>query len=533
MKTFNTAGPVNRPGYYKIDPLKRWDLEHIRELIDTERYFILHAPRQTGKTSCLRALQEYLNNEGNYFAIFINVESASVARHDISKAIKAIVTMLKDELKQLKVDNTILNRLFPLFDESDAEAGLKTILSYLSAQIPKPIVLLIDEIDAVVGDSLISVLRQLRSGYDSRPAAFPSSVMLCGVRDMRDYRIQTSGMDIITGGSAFNIKDESLRLGDFTKEEVAELLTQHTTETGQKWQEGCFEKIFQYTSGQPWLVNAFGREVAFDMKENRNRSVLLTLEMIDIAKENIIITRRTHIQQLSERLREDRICRVIEATILGDTTAGLKADDLEYCADLGLIKKVGGVYKLSNEIYAEVIPRELNQLVQMSFIAQFTAGWLAPDGSLDIRKLLTMFKDFWVENSHIWREKIEGYLEAAPHLVIQAFLQRIVNGGGNIRREYALDSCRFDIFITWDYLTATGAQTQKFIIELKTYSTGQKYDTVRKEALLQTARYAHTCGISDNSHIIVFNRHFQGEWDTDAPNECVEFDGVKMEIWKM
>nr|VFJ51152.1 MAG: hypothetical protein BECKFW1821B_GA0114236_100835 [Candidatus Kentron sp. FW] len=62
MKTFNTAGPVKPNNHYSISPLARWDTEKIRRLIEAERYFVLHAPRQTGKTSCLLALMEKLRS---------------------------------------------------------------------------------------------------------------------------------------------------------------------------------------------------------------------------------------------------------------------------------------------------------------------------------------------------------------------------------------------------------------------------------------------------------------------------------------
>ena len=92
--------------------------------------------------------------------------------------------------------------------------------------------LLIDEIDALVGDTLLSVLRQLRSGYDQRPAAFPHSIILCGVRDVRDYRIHSTAENrLVLGGSAFNIKAKSLRLGNFSEQEVRALLGQHTAAT--------------------------------------------------------------------------------------------------------------------------------------------------------------------------------------------------------------------------------------------------------------------------------------------------------------
>lgn len=83
---------------------------------------------------------------------------------------------------------------------------LATYLSRLCAALDRPLVLLIDEIDSLVGDSLVSILRQIRSKYDARPQHFPQTIILCGVRDVRDYRIVTSNKDIVTGGSAFNIK---------------------------------------------------------------------------------------------------------------------------------------------------------------------------------------------------------------------------------------------------------------------------------------------------------------------------------------
>ena len=123
--------------------------------------------------------------------------------------------------------------------EEGPHGALTALLTRWAQQSDKPLVLMIDEIDSLVGDTLIAVLRQLRAGYAQRPAAFPQSVILCGVRDVRDYRIHTGdGKEIITGGSAFNIKAESLRMGDFDAEEVGRLLHQHTTETGQAFSDG-------------------------------------------------------------------------------------------------------------------------------------------------------------------------------------------------------------------------------------------------------------------------------------------------------
>ena len=120
------------------------------------------------------------------------------------------------------------------------------------------------EIDALIGDSLLSVLRQLRAGYDQRPEYFPQSVVLCGIRDVRDYRIHSGSANaVIAGGSAFNIKSRSLRLGDFSQDEVHALLAQHTEETGQAFTPDALETIWHQTQGQPWLVNALADQTCF------------------------------------------------------------------------------------------------------------------------------------------------------------------------------------------------------------------------------------------------------------------------------
>ena len=117
---------------------------------------------------------------------------------------------------------------------------------------PRPLVLLVDEIDALVGDTLLAVLHQLRSGYYLRPERFPHSIVLCGVRDLRDYRIHSGAQDAtIAGGSAFNINAKSLRLGDFTRHDIETLLAQHTAETGQNFTEGARKMVWDHTQGQP------------------------------------------------------------------------------------------------------------------------------------------------------------------------------------------------------------------------------------------------------------------------------------------
>ena len=286
-KFFNTAGPIQPDIHYNVNPLHRINLDELELLIMQQKYFVLHAPRQTGKTSCLLALRDYLNEGGNYIAVYANVEAGQAARNDVLRVVTATTSAIADRLSLVLKDRMPQELFQGLKQKESADSLLTSYLREISAILPKPLVLFIDEIDALVGDSLVSVLRQIRAGYDQRPQYFPISIVLCGVRDVRDYRIVLSNQDIITGGSAFNIKAESLRLGNFSKEEIHELYMQHTEATGQEFDEACFPLIWDATEGQPWLVNALGYEVTMNMKENRDRSIRIIPEMIYRAQERI------------------------------------------------------------------------------------------------------------------------------------------------------------------------------------------------------------------------------------------------------
>ena len=359
--------------------------------------------------------------------------------------------------------------------------------------------------DTLVGDTLIALLRQIRSGYAERPKGFPQSIILCGVRDVRDYRIHTSEQEIVTGGSAFNIKAESLRLGNFTSDEVDALYAQHTRETGQSFASEIFPELWEDTRGQPWLVNALGYEMTWRDELARDRNISITLERYRTARERLIQSRATHLDQLTEKLKEARVHRVIAPLLAGEgesSEAGITVDDQEYVADLGLIE-IKPQERIANRIYQEVIPRELIA-VQQSRIAHQTAWYVMPDHTLGMVKLLAAFQQFFREHSESWIERFD-YKEAGPQLLLQAFLQRIVNGGGRINREYGLGRKRTDLLLEWPLDSKQGylGPIQRVVIELKILH--KSLELTLQKGLEQTADYAQRCN-ADEAHLIVFNR---------------------------
>ncbi len=176
------------------------------------------------------------------------------------------------------------------------EYDILRIANFLGEKSEKLTVLFLDEVDTLIGDTLISLLRQIRSGYNKRPSDFPISIILCGVRDIRDYRIHSfSTKEIITGGSAFNIKAESLRLENFTQAHIQDLYSQHTQATRQVFEKEGIDFVWYYTQGQPCLVNALAYEATFNMRENRDRTKSITVADIKVAKERLILRRDTHL----------------------------------------------------------------------------------------------------------------------------------------------------------------------------------------------------------------------------------------------
>ena len=525
MRFFTTEGPVNCSDHYCLPPLARINLEEIRGLIAQKKYFLLHAPRQTGKTSCLLALADLLNREGTYLCVYANIETAQALREDVDRAITVIVSEIAHWAGLISGEETVPALARAVLADTPPARALGTFLTRWCQQLGKPLVLLLDEVDALIGDTLIALLRQLRAGYPTRPHAFPQSVLLCGVRDLQDYRIHSSReQSVITGGSAFNIKAKSLRLGDFSQPEVDTLLAEHTQETGQVFTPAALALVWELTQGQPWLVNALAYETTWEMAAGRDRSRAIDAPQIQQAKENLILRRVTHLDQLADKLQEPRVRRVVESILVGaEQPDAIPPDDITYVRDLGLVKTEGQL-RIANPIYQEVIPRELTFSTQLT-ISQQTAWYVRPDGRLDLPKLLAAFQHFFREHSEAWLERFD-YREAGPQLLLQAFLQRIVNGGGRVDREYGLGRRRTDLCVVWSY----PGGVQRGVIELKI-----RYHSLEQTlaaGLEQTWRYADAMG-AEEAHLVIFDRRSTIPWEEKIWQRSEQHAGMAITVWGM
>jgi len=483
-RIFNRTGYNNPDWHYTINP-QRGVEEEIDKLIRNKEYYLLHAPRQSGKTTLLHSLMRTINAKGEYISLVFSLESAGYRSINESEAnFKIINSLYKTSIEFLEE----VSRPEP----ATRNVSLYDYLNDWSKKVSKPLVLFIDEADSLYDDIMISVLRQLRNGFQLRPNAFPQSIALVGLRDIRDYKMKVRNTDgEIGSGSPFNIKAESFRLQNFTYQEVAGLYQQYTDETGQVFEPDVVSLIHKLTGGQPWLVNAIAHEIT-QVILNQDYSQPITIEIVERAKENLILRRDTHLDSLIDKLDDLRIKPIISGIISGYTVIYDRYNnDQQYILDLGIIKETDLGLKISNVIYEEIITRLLSKNFQDSIKPLIQSQWfIKPDGKLDLNNMLKEFQKFYRRNSESWINRFH-YKECGHQLLLMAFLQRVINGGGRIEREMAAGSGRTDLCI---YFAA-----EVFVLELKVKRTTETIE----EGQEQLSRYLDTLG-QDHGWLIVF-----------------------------
>ncbi|BAZ14589.1 hypothetical protein NIES4071_64330 [Calothrix sp. NIES-4071] len=442
---FNISGPCNPNKHYMLPATTR--LPNLARLIEQESYFVIHAPRQTGKTTAMLALAKQLTQSGRYTAALVSVELGAPFSHDPAMA---EITILDSWQASTKFD--LPDDLRPPSSWGTAQPGrrIQGALQAWAQASSRPLVLFIDEIDSLTDDTLITILRQLRDGFRGRPTNFPVSVGLIGLRDVQDYKVASGGSERLNTASPFNIKDRSLTMRDFNEDEVGQLYQQHTSDKGQAFTDEAVQMAYNLTLGQPWLVNALAKEIVEELATDT--SVTITVEHINKAKEILISRKDTHLDSLAKILTETRVKAIIEPMLAGLELGNVPIDDIQFVIDLGLCKMnpQGGLV-IANPIYREVLPRELIGTA-MASLPTIAPTWLTSDGELDVDILLEAFIDFWRQHG----EPLLGttsYHEIAPHIVLMSFLHRVVNGGGTLEREYAIGSGRMDLCLKYKKVT--------------------------------------------------------------------------------
>lgn len=490
-KRFNIAGPCVPERHYMLPAAPR--LPEAPDLIEQGAYFAVHAPRQTGKTTTLAALAHQLTAAGDYAALHFSCQNAGAIEGDIGAAEDAILSAIRYHARyDLPPD---LHPPDP-WPAAAASARLMHAIGDWASRCPRPLVLFIDEIDSLTDSVLISVLSQLRVTFPYRPRGAAWSVALCGLRDVRDYKAASGGDPTRLGSSSpFNIKTKSVLLGNFTRDEIARLYGQHTAAAGQPFTDAAVDRAHALTAGQPWLVNALANEVIEEM----GITEAIDTDHLETARRRLARAKATHLDSLLKRLSEPRVRRVIEPIVIGGNPPARAFDeDYTYARDLGLVI-ADPELRITNPIYAEVITRALADAIEASGLPGPRA--YVTDGRLDMTALLRGFGEWWTQHGETLDAPLD-YHEAAPHLVLMAFLQRVVNGGGFVDREYSIGRLRLDLLVRWPLADGTW---QREAIEVKVRSDRSHRGDPLAPGLEQLDAYLTRLDL-DHGTLVIFDR---------------------------
>ena len=517
---FNIAGPCIAAKHYMLPASER--LPEVRSLIRKEQYFVVHAPRQCGKTTAFRALMDEINAKGDMAAMYCSVEAVQTWT-DPDKAMIQLAAQIRLNLDLypsiygLGVKAEILKAT----KESLSSEIIIDTLKWLSERVNKPFVVFFDEVDCLERDVLIAFLRQLRNGRISctAPNSFPVSMALIGLRNIRDYKMFIRPEGQSTGeASPFNVITKAMTISLFTEDEMRALYRQHTDETGQVFEEGALAKAWDYSRGQPWLVNALARWCVEKIhKEDFSKPV--TAADMDVAKEALIRERGTHLDSLMEKVYDPRIRPIVEKMMVGENVdRDVQKENLRYAIELGLLVDDAGNIAPANPIYAETIGRYLTRGTQDSILSETPENVWVKDGKLDMPALMSAFQDFWRENATPESFVSQNFHEAYPHFVLQAFLQRVVNGGGQIIREMAIGRGRLDLGVHFG--------TEKYAVEVKTAAL---YAKSPEKAHAQILKYMDGLGV-DEGWLVVADADVTKPWDGKISTTDMSFGAKTVHI---
>ena len=519
-RIFNIAGPCNPERHYMLPATER--VPDVMRLIEDMSYFVVHAQRQCGKTTAFRTLVDDINAKGERLAMYCSLEVVQ-EYPDPGDGIPMIYSMIRSEARyrpELKACE-FLSRSCESYSAKDLESyGVSELLSELSVYAGKPFVIFFDEVDCLSGATLVTFLRQLRNGCISRQKGrdFPASIALIGMRNIRDFKAKIrSDRETLGSASPFNVITKAMTLRTFTAEEVAELYQQHTDATGQVFEPGVAALAYDFSRGQPYLVNALARW-CMDEIHDRRFAEPITLADMHEAKEKIIRERGTHLDSLMERMKEPRVRPIVEAVMTGsDMNRDELSDDLSYVLDLGLLAVDDGILKPANPMYAEIIGRYLSWGTQQKVRQDVReTPWVKPDG-LDMAGLMAAFQEFWRENADESAVPFH-YREAYPQLVLQAFLQRVINGGGAIIREMALGKKAMDLGVLF-----RGA---KYAVECKKLSF---YEKSHEKAYDQVCGYMDRLGVNEG-WLVVFDPDLSQPWEGRIFSKDLSWNGKTIHL---
>ncbi len=519
---FNNSGPVNDTDHLCVPPIKRLDTDKVWQLILQKKYFLICGPKQCGKTSYLLALAAQINRDNRAKCLYFNVESLRGVQEDIEECMRSVLFEISSRARDNFGDDYLEDLVTEILERRGPYQAFNEFLTQWSKRSGRPIVLLVDEIDTLQEKVLTSLLSQIRAGYDKRPSLFPQSIVFCATHDVIDKQ--------------FNIKDATLRVNSLRREDLDSMFAFRAEESKTKIERGAIDRIWRYSSGQPWIVSTIAGELFHEIAPAKGLK-RISPDQVDEAIDNIIVKRGNHIEYLAAQFRDERVKKcLIPILSSASMTADVSEHDLVYVQELGLIRMDRQV-EIANGLYKEIIPRLL--IAPVAYLINLNEeDFLEENGALDTHKLLRSFQLFFRNHG----ERLVGFIDygAAGHvLVFQALLHKLAGGKNAVQREYGIGMDR--VVLT---LKRTYPNRQEIVFLLKTvYAwSNDKMRAMIPEMIEEAAEFAQapsealpeeSSGAEPREiHVVAINTNPEFDWEgktpymkKDTPSGTVHFWG--------
>ena len=483
MRCFETRGPVSPEDNYVVT--RADELADFITRVEKGRYIVLFAPRQTGKTTFFQSALALLEAEAStYFPIRLNFDT--YAELSLTDFYGALYEDLREEI-QTTFQRRGRAPSEPLTDfwentELTNAFSMRRFFSKFARFVnleygEQKVVLIIDEFDGIPTVAVSGFLNALRHIYLTGKNRCIYSIGIIGVKSITQLNYDRSI-------SPFNIQDE-FNLSNFTVEQVRELLTQYTEETGQFFAPEVIEILHKQTGGQPFLINRFAQILTEELEIPKAETI--TMAHFSEAYVQLLDEDNTNISHLLTNIRRDPRFESFLMRIASYDKGIHFSRDNEIIAELAtygvITKDTHRMCKIVSPIYQHRIMQAFkplaNGLEHEYFPEDMEANfidYITPDGTLALAALLNNFQAFIARIGFRILQVPETPQEFVGQYLLYAYLDEFVQSiGGAMYFEVQTGRGRIDLLITH--------KQRKYIVETKIWEGERRYQAGKKQLL--------------------------------------------------
>lgn len=496
-RCFNTEGQCKPKLHYMVN-LDRRLAQIKKQYVDMGKYFIINRGRQYGKTTTLRALEEYLKD--SYVVLAMDFQKMSSANFENERTfvlsfIEYMEVLFEDEKTFMEnVDSEVFKKLLSIKDdERIAMDSLFMSLSKLCETAKKPVVLMVDEVDSATNNQVfLDFLAMLRGYYlDRDKKAIFQSVILAGVYDIKNLKLKIRPEKEHKFNSPWNISAKFNIDMSFSAEQIANMLQDYEKEnhTGMNIK-AISECIYDYTTGYPYLVSAICKMLDEELIGNERFEDITSvwtkegvLEVIKILLNESTPLFESMVRQLDEY---PNMKQMLHAILFQGKRISYNADNpiIQLAAMFGYIVNKNGSIQVANRIFETRLynfflsEEELTNAIYDE--AQGSKSQFLTNGKLNMDLVL---EKFVVHFTDIYGENDEKFIEEYGRKFFLLYLKPIINGTGNYYIEaQTRDARRTDVIV--DYMG------EQFIVELKIWR-GDEYNERGETQVADYLEYYH------------------------------------------